>query len=478
MIATLSRPLLDALTATVGANGLLWDRGDMMAYECDGYVIEKHCPDIVVFPTTTQQVSDVVRIACAFDIPIVARGAGTGLAGGTLPVGGGMLIVLTKMTAIEEVHLRDRYAVVQAGVVNIKLNERLKGTGYHYAPDPSSQGACTIGGNTATNSGGPHTLKYGVTVNHVLGVEVVFSDGSIVRTGGPSRTPGLNLTGAIVGSEGTLAIVTRVWVRLTRLPQAVRTMLIEYGSVEEACRTIGEIIGAGIIPAALELMDQGIVRALEAAFSFGFPLDAAALLLVEVDGIEDGINQQMERVVELATECKATGVRHARDSAERQKLWKCRKLTGAAIGRLAPNYTTQDGVVPRSALPHILQYIANLSARSGIEIVNVAHAGDGNIHPNLLFDEREPDQIERVIRVGQEILEECLACGGSVSGEHGIGVEKISLMDRMFSADDLDVMRRFRNAVNPDGRLGAGKMLPTLAGCGITQSHPRRRGGL
>jgi glycolate oxidase len=412
-------------------------------------------------------------------VPFVPRGAGTSLAGGGLPVGGGVMIVLTRMREILEVNLRDRYAIVEPGVVNGWLNRRLAGTGFHYAPDPSSQGACTIGGNCATNAGGPHTLKYGVTVNHVLGLEVVTADGEIVQVGGPAEDyPGPDLVGTIVGGEGTLGIVTKIWVRLTPNPQGVRTMLAIFDSIDDATQAISGIIGAGIIPAALEMMDHGILVAVEEAFHFGFPPDAEAVLLIEVDGIEVGLDAQRDRVAEICRQHRATEVRFAADAKERLQLWKCRKQAFGAIGRLSPSYCTQDGVVPRTKLPHILRRIREVGAKYGINIVNVFHAGDGNLHPILLFDERNEGEIQRVLAASHEILSECLECGGSVTGEHGIGLEKLSFMNRMFTDDDLDVMTRLRDALNPGGLLSPGKLLPTAGACGMEQVHPGRRAPL
>jgi glycolate oxidase len=448
----------------------------LVVYECDGFVIEKNCPDVVVFPRTTEQVSRIVKAANRHSVPFVPRGAGTSLAGGCLPVGGGVMIVLTRMKQIFDIQVRDRYAVVQPGVVNAWLNQALKGSGYHYAPDPSSQGACTIGGNVATNSGGPHTLKYGVTVNHVLGVEAVLPNGEIVQFGGPVEDhPGLDLVGALVGSEGTLAIVTKAWVRITRDPQGCRTMLAIYETCDDATNTISEIIGAGIVPAALEMMDRGIIQAVEQAFHFGFPLDAEAVLLIEVDGLEAGLDQQRDRIVELCNKCGAREVRQARDAKERLLLWKCRKQAFGAIGRLSPSYCTQDGVVPRTKLPHILRRINEIGQRYDVRIVNVFHAGDGNIHPILLFDERVPGAAERVLKASGEILDECIACGGSVTGEHGIGVEKIAFMPKLFTPDDLAAMERLRAAFNPENKLSPCKMLPTAGACGMEQTHPGRR---
>jgi glycolate oxidase len=470
---------VDELRKIVDAESVLTSHSELVVFECDGFVIDKNCPDVVVFPRTTEQVAAIVRLCNAAGISYLPRGAGTSLAGGCLPVGGGVMIVLTRMKEILEINLRDRYAVVQPGVVNVWLTNALKGTDYHYAPDPSSQGACTIGGNVATNSGGPHTLKYGVTVNHALGVEAVMTDGSIVQFGGPTEDHlGLDLVGTLVGSEGTLAIVTKVWVRLTRNPQGVRTMLGVFDSADDATNAISEIIGAGIVPAALEMMDQGILVAVEQAFHFGFPLDAGAVLLIEVDGLEAGLDAQRDRIVEFCLQCNAREVRQAHDPAERLKLWKSRKQAFGAIGRLSPSYCTQDGVVPRTKLPHILRRITEIGAKHEIKIVNVFHAGDGNIHPILLFDERNPGEVERVLEASTEILDECIACGGSVTGEHGIGVEKISFIRKLFTDDDVKAMENLRDAFNPANKLSPCKMLPTAGACGMEQAHPGRRAAL
>lgn len=392
------------------------------------------------------------------------------------------MISLTRMREILEVHLRDRYAVVQPGLVNIHLTQRLKGTGYHYAPDPSSQGACTVGGNFATNSGGPHTLKYGVTVNHILGAEVVLPDGQIVELGGPAEdSPGLDLSGLFVGSEGTLGICTKLYVRLTRDPAAFRTMLGVFETVDDATVTISRIIAAGIIPAALELMDQGIVQAVEQAFHFGFPLDAGAVLLIEVDGLEVAVDREAEQIAEICRQSGAREIRQADTPQQRQLLWKCRKQAFGAIGRLSPSYCTQDGVVPRTRLPEILAYIIETGQRHQIRIVNVFHAGDGNIHPILLFDERDEDQVRRVLAASDDILSKCIDLGGSVTGEHGIGVEKISFMNRLFTPEDLAVMKSIHDCFNPASLCSPGKMLPVSAGCGnehVPRKKPGRRAAL
>ena len=388
------------------------------------------------------------------------------------------MIALTRMKRILEVNIRDRYAVVEPGVVNLWLSRHLAPEGFHFAPDPSSQGACTIGGNVATNSGGPHTLKYGVTVNHVLGLELVLPDGQVVRTGGPAEdNPGYDLTGAIVGAEGTFGVVTRIWVRITRNPETYRTLLGVFDTVDDATNTISDLIGAGIIPAALEMLDQLVMRAVEEAFHFGFPLDAGAVLIMEVDGLEAGLDGEAERIAQIAMKNGAKAVRRAKDDAERLLLWKCRKQAFGAMGRLAPSYCTQDGVVPRTALPSVLRTIQHIGKKYDIRIANVFHAGDGNIHPILLFDERDADQVKRVLAASHEILEECVRLGGSVTGEHGIGVEKIDFMPKLFTPEDLAMMTRLRSVFNPDNLCSPHKMFPTAGAC-IEPSKAGRRAAL
>jgi len=453
-------PLVKELRKCLGAENVLSAPSELAVYDCDGYTIEKHRPDVVVFPRSARQVADVVKLAHRHDTRLIPRGAGTSLAGGCVPVGGGVVLMLTRMNRIVEVNLRDRLAVVEAGVRNLQLARALTGTGYHFAPDPSSQTASTIGGNVATNAGGPHTLKYGVTVNHVLGVEAVLGDGSIVQLG-PVDDPGcLDLIGVLVGSEGTLAVVTKVWVRLTPNPQDYRTMRAVFGTVEDATRAVSRIVAAGIIPAAMELMDQAIMTALEDAFHFGFPLDAGAVLVIELDGLSAGLDAQRDRIVEFCRNSGAREVLHAASPQERELLWKCRKSAAGALGRLSPTYITQDGVVPRTRLPQLIRRIAEIGKRHQVRIVNVAHAGDGNVHPVLLMDDRDPQQVQRAMAAGREVLEECIRLGGSITAEHGIGVEKIALMDRLFAREDLQAMARVRRAFDPTGRLNPGKVLP------------------
>ncbi len=481
--ATAESPLVSRLRAIVGPENLLTAACDLMVYECDGFTIEKKQPEVVVFPRSTQDIVAIVSLCNELDVPFLARGAGTSLAGGCVPVGGGVMIALARMKKILEVNYRDRYAVVEPGVVNLWLSNHIRSSGYHFAPDPSSQGACTIGGNVATNSGGPHTLKYGVTVNHVIGIEMVLPDGNVVTTGGPAEdSPGYDLTGVIVGSEGTFGIVTKTWVRITRNPEAYRTLLGVFDSVDDATNTISDIIGAGIIPGALELLDQLILGAVEQAFKFGFPLDAGAVLIMEVDGLNAGLDGEAAKIEEIALRNGAREVRRARTDAERLLLWKCRKQAFGAVGRLAPSYCTQDGVVPRTKLPQMLRFIRGVAEKYNIRIANVFHAGDGNLHPILLFDERDAEQVKRVLEASHEILNECIALGGSVTGEHGIGVEKIDFMAKLFTKDDLDMMVRLRTAFNPDNRCSPHKMLPTAGACAesnkVQQIKPGRRAAL
>ncbi|MHC4401602.1 MAG: FAD-binding oxidoreductase [Planctomycetota bacterium] len=467
--------LVKAFRKRLGEENVLWSRSDLIVYECDGFTIEKNRPDVVVFPRSTEQVVEVVELANEHDAPIVPRGAGTSLAGGCLPVGGGVVVMLTRMKRVLEINLRDRFALVEAGVPNIQLTRALAGSGYHYAPDPSSQGASTIGGNVATNAGGPHTLKYGVTVNHVLGLEAVLGDGSVLRLGPVDDPARLDLVGLVVGSEGTLAIVTKVWVRLTPNPQDYRTLRAVFDTVDDATNAVTEIIAYGIIPAAMELMDQGILSAVEEAFHFGFPADAEAIVVIEVDGAAAGLDAEQQRIVDFCRKWNAREVVEAATPEEREKLWKCRKLAVGAVGRLSPSYCVQDGVVPRTRLPHVIRRISQIGRKHRIRIVNVAHAGDGNVHPILLFDERDKEEVSRVLAAGSEILAECIECGGSVTAEHGIGVEKIHFMNRLFCDADLEAMARLRHALNPAGRLSPGKLLPSAEWPVVEQTVPGRR---
>lgn len=477
--SSVSARLLADLTAALGAENVMHHRDELLVYECDGYVIEKRVPDVVVFPTSTAHVVEIVKLCKAYDVPFVPRGAGTSLAGGTLAIGGGVMICLTRMKRILEINTRDRYAIVEPGVVNVWLTRALAGAGFHYAPDPSSQTACTIGGNVATNSGGPHTLKYGVTVNHVRGVELVLPDGTVVESGGVTEdNPGYDLTGLIVGNEGTFGVTTRVTVNLTRDPEAGRTLLGVFNSVDDATETVSSIIAAGVVPAALEMLDNLMVLAIEQAFHFGFPTDAGAVLIIEVDGLDAGLDREAQAISEIVRSHSGTVQKsitwRTRKEPEYVAIWKSRKSAFGAIGRLSPTFCTQDGVVPRTKLPHILRHITKVGERHGIRIANVFHAGDGNIHPILLFDEQDPEQVKRVLEASHEILDECIAVGGSVTGEHGIGVEKMEFMPKLFSPEDLAAMVALRNMFNGEGRCSPSKMLPGGAGC-LERKSPGRR---
>ena len=441
-----------------------------MVYECDAYTLEKNLPQAVVLPASTDEVSRVAKLCAEHQVPIIPRGAGTSLSGSVLAVTGGVMLGLARMNRILEIDRRNRRALVEAGCVNAWVTNAVKPHGLLYAPDPSSQPACTIGGNVAMNSGGPHTLKLGVTTNHVLGMELVLPDGEIVwlgaRPDGGEEVDGYDLRGAVLGSEGMFGIVTRVLVKLLKAPAACKTMLAVFESVEDASQAVSEIIGAGIIPAALEMMDQLITKAVEDAYHFGFPLDAGAVLIVEVDGLAAGLEQQATRIGEICKLCRAREVRMAKTEQERLELWKCRKRAFGAIGRLSPNFLTQDGVVPRSKLPEIMRFIRATSTKYGLRIPNVFHAGDGNIHPLVLYDEREPEQVRRAVAAGNEILEKCIELGGSVTGEHGIGVEKIDFMEKQFSRDTLQAMRELRAVFDPQSRCNPHKLFPGSKRCG------------
>lgn len=469
----LTPELLDALRAIVGAEHVFSTPSEVLVYECDGYTLERTPPGAVVLPGSTREVSEVLALLHRAGVPFIPRGAGTSLSGSTVPLEGAVVVGLSRMRRIVEIDLENRFAVVEAGVVNLWLTRAVEREKLFYAPDPSSQGACTIGGNVATNAGGPHTLKYGVTIHHVLGVEMVLPDGRVVELGGEvEEAPGYDLTGFVVGSEGTLGIVTKVKVRLTKAPQAYRTLLAVFDSVDDATRTVSEIIRRGIVPAAVEMMDNLIIQAVEAAYGFGFPTDAAAVLIVELDGLEAGIDDLTAKVKGVCEALGAREVRLAADEAERRVLWTSRKKAFGALGRLTPSYVTQDGVVPRTKLPEILRIIQDVAQRHRLRIANVFHAGDGNIHPILLFDEHDPDQVERVLAASDEILSACIDLGGSVTGEHGIGIEKVSHLARMFSPGDLEVMTRLREVFDPEGRCNPGKVFPSAKGC-IEVKRPR-----
>jgi glycolate oxidase len=470
--------LLARLRALVGEDGVIDGPAALRVYECDGYTLERAAPEAVVLPRSPAEVAAVLALLAAERIAFVPRGAGTGLSGGTLPVGAPVMVCTSRMQRTEAIDVVNRRVTVEAGVVNQWVTNAVRGHGLQYAPDPSSQPACTIGGNIAENSGGPHTLKYGVTTNHVLGVELALPSGELVMLGGAVEDrPGYDLVGLVVGAEGTFGVVTRAVLRLLRTPAAARTLLAVFESVAAASEAVSGIIAAGIVPAALEMMDRIIIAAVEAAYRVGLPTDAGAVLLVELDGPAAGLDPQVERVVAVCRQNAVREVRIARDEAERAALWKCRKRAFGAVGRLAPNYCTQDGVVPRTRLPDILRAIAAAAERHRLRIGNVFHAGDGNIHPILLFDERDRDEVRRVLAAGREILEACVALGGSLTGEHGIGVEKIGQMPLLFGPDDLRAMMALRAVFDPEGRANPHKIFPDAKVC-VEARTPRRQAAL
>lgn len=466
------------LRGLVGEDGVVDRPESLLVYECDGYTLERAAPEIVVLPRTPAEVAQVIRVLWTEGVPFVPRGAGTGLSGGTLPVEAPIMVCTSRLQEIESVDIQNRRVVAQAGVVNLWVTRAVNDAGLLFAPDPSSQTACTIGGNVAENSGGPHTLKYGVTTNHVLGVELVLPTGEVVRLGGDvEERTGYDLTGLVVGSEGTFGLVTRATLRVVRAPEAYRTFLAVFDSVAAASEAVSEIIASGIIPAALEMMDGLILRAVEDAFHAGLPVDAGAVLLIELDGPAAGLASQSEEVTSLCKKQGAVDVRTASDDAERALLWKARKRAFGAVGRLAPNYCTQDGVVPRTQVPEILRRISATAEKHALRIGNVFHAGDGNIHPIILFDERNAGEVERVLAAGKEILEACVALGGSVTGEHGIGVEKIAQMPLLFSPEDLHAMTTLRSVFDPERRANPHKLLPDSKVC-VEARAPRRQAAM
>ncbi len=460
------RRLRAAFAAIVGDDAVVTDPSELLVYESDGLTVLRAAADVIVFPTATDQVAACVRLANAEGLPFVARGAGTGLAGGCLPAEGGLVIALTRMTRILEVDYDNELAVVEPGLVNLHLSQALAPRGYYYAPDPSSQIACTIGGNVANNSGGPHTLKYGVTTNHVLGLEVVLPDGEVVWLGGKTRDPqGYDLVGVFVGSEGTFGIATKVVVRILRRPPAVKTLLAVFDELDQASRTVAAITARGLTPAALEMIDRITIQAVEDAYGAGYPRDAAAALLIELDGLAVGLDEEAGRVVAACRENGAREVRVARDEAERLLLWKGRKAAFGAYGRVSPAYFVMDGVIPRTRLPEVLRRIDEIVAGYGLRVGNVFHAGDGNLHPNILYDPRNPGEVERVLAAGAEIMKVCVEVGGSISGEHGIGIEKQNFMPWISSDADLAAMAAVKAAFNPTGRCNPGKVFPTAKSC-------------
>ncbi len=476
--------LAGRLRAELGDDAVITDRARLRTYECDGLTHYKVTPAIVVLPRSTAQVADVVRACIDAGVPYVARGSGTGLSGGALPHADGVLVVTSQLRDILDVDISAQRAVVQPGVINLDVTKAAQPDGYYYAPDPSSQQVCSIGGNVAENSGGAHCLKYGFTTHHVTGLELVVPDGSVVRLGGQAPDPpGYDLIGAFVGSEGTLGIATEVTVRLMRSPEAVRTLLAAFPSTDEAGGAVSAVIGAGVVPAAIEMMDALAIEAAEAAVHCNYPAGAGAVLIVELDGPHAEVEAQFGEVERHCRDNGAFEIRIAVDDAERALFWKGRRSAFAAVGRISPDYIVQDGVIPRTALPEVLRRIAALSAGSGVRVANVFHAGDGNLHPLVLFDEAVPGEAEEAENVSGAILDLCIEHGGSITGEHGVGVDKTRYMPRMYTDDDLDTMQMLRCAFDPHHLSNPGKVFPTPRLCGEVPGrhkgpHPLQQAGL
>lgn len=468
----------------IPAEGVITDRARLRTYECDGLAHYRVTPALVVIPESAEQLAGVVRACAEQGVPFVARGSGTGLSGGALPHAEGVLVVTSKLREILEIRSEDQRAVVQPGVINLDVSRAAAPYGYYYAPDPSSQQICSIGGNLAENSGGAHCLKYGFTTNHVLGADFVTPQGDLVRLGGDAPdSPGYDLLGAVVGSEGTLGIATSVTLRLVRLPEEVRTLLVGFASTDRAGAAVSAIIAAGIVPAAIEMMDALAIAAAEEAVQCDYPDGAGAVLVIELDGPAAEVAAEYDAVERLCQENGAFEQRVATDAVDRALIWKGRKSAFAAVGRISPDYIVQDGVIPRTALPEVLAAIAALAERSGIRVANVFHAGDGNLHPLVLFDEEQPGQAEAAEELSGAILDLCIQHGGSITGEHGVGMDKAKFMPRMYDEADLDTMQLVRCAFDPEGIANPGKVFPTPRLCGEVPgrhqgAHPLQESGL
>ena len=470
------------LRAVIGPEHVITDPAELLVYETDGLAHGRTPPALVLLPGSTGEVVEVVRIAREVGLPIVPRGAGTGLSGGARPVAGGAVVALTRMRRILEVDLENGWVRVEPGVINLDVSRAVWEAGFHYAPDPSSQGVCSIGGNVAENSGGAHCLKYGFTTNHVLAARVVLSDTSVVDLGGPAPdAPGYDLLAALVGSEGLLGIVTEVTLRLLRRPEATRTFLAIFPSTDEAGDAVSGIVAAGILPAAIEMMDRLAITAAKAATGLDWP-DVGAVLLMDADGTRAEVEHVAARAIEIARRSGALEIRVPRDEAERQLMWKGRKSAFAAVGRISPSYLVEDGVIPRSEIARVLREIERLAAEAGLRVANVFHAGDGNLHPLVLYDARVPGEEARASALGGEILRLCIRSGGSITGEHGVGAEKAAYLAEQFGPDDLDTMAKVRCAFDGAGLMNPGKVFPTPRLCGERpgpyRPHPAEVAGL
>ncbi|NDJ18799.1 glycolate oxidase subunit GlcD [Myxacorys almedinensis A] len=462
------QPIVKEFEAIVGKNGVVRKREELLVYECDGLTSYRERPAVVVLPRTTEDVAAIVKVCDRYRVPFVARGSGTGLSGGALPIENCVLIVTALMRQILSVDLENQRVVVQPGVINSWVTQAVSGAGFYYAPDPSSQIICSVGGNVAENSGGVHCLKYGVTTNHVLGLKVVLPDGAIVDLGGDlPEMPGYDLTGVFVGSEGTLGIATEITLKILKTPESIRVLLADFTSIEAAGATVSDIISAGIIPGGMEMMDNMSINAVEDVVKTNcYPRDAEAILLIEVDGLEVEAEVNAQRVAAICRQNGARNVAIATDLEDRLTLWKGRKAAFAAMGKMSPDYYVQDGVIPRTSLEYVLREIEALGAKHGYKVANVFHAGDGNLHPLILYNNAEPGALEKVEELGGEILKLCVKVGGSISGEHGIGADKRCYMPEMFTSADLETMQWVRQAFDPHGIANPTKIFPTPRTCG------------
>lgn len=462
------QPISREFAAIVGQSNVIRRKEELLVYECDGLTSYRNRPVIVVLPRTTAEVAGIVKVCAAHQVPFVARGSGTGLSGGALPVDDCVLIVTAMMKQILDIDLENQRVVVQPGVINNWVTQAVSGAGFFYAPDPSSQIICSIGGNVAENSGGVHCLKYGVTTNHVLGLKLVLPDGAVVDVGGTvPEMPGYDLTGLFVGSEGTLGIATEITLRLVKVPESIHVLLADFTSVEAAGATVSDIISAGIIPGGMEMMDNMSINAVEDVVATNcYPRDAAAILLVEVDGLAIEVAENAQRIAAICTQNGARQVTVATDPDQRLTMWKGRKAAFAAMGRMSPDYYVQDGVIPRTKLEYVLQEIESLGRKFGYKVANVFHAGDGNLHPLILYNNAIPGALETVEELGGEILKLCVKVGGSISGEHGIGADKRCYMPEMFTPADLETMQWIRSAFDPQNIANPGKIFPTPRTCG------------
>ncbi|GAC1331697.1 MAG: FAD-linked oxidase C-terminal domain-containing protein [Chloroflexota bacterium] len=480
---TTTERLIERMKSFLPEGNVIHEREQLRTYECDGLTSYRVIPALVVLPDTAEQVQKIVRVCHEENVPFVARGSGTGLSGGALPVEQGVLIVLSRMRRILEIDIPNQRVVVEPGVINMWVTEAVAGDGYFYAPDPSSQIVCSIGGNVAENSGGAHCLKWGFTTNHVTGLEVVLPTGEMVHFGGKTQdSPGYDLVGAFVGSEGTLGIATKITLRIVRKPETVRTLLAAFPTMDDAGGAVSGIIAAGIIPAAVEMMDPLSIEAAESAVHPNYPQNAGAILIVELDGPATEVEDQFDAVEKICVENSSTEIRLAADDAERALMWKGRKAAFAAMGRISPDYYVQDGVIPRTALPAVLHRIADLSATHRLRVANVFHAGDGNLHPLVLYDGSVSGEADRAERLAGEILQVCLDQGGSITGEHGVGFDKKRFMSGMFTTSDLESMQLLRCAFDPQHLCNPGKVFPTPRLCGEVPGpyrvHPLEKAGV